>query len=449
MTTRMDLIELIARQAHPITGSSTDYDSLLEIIGNAHFVFLGESTHGTHEFYQARAEITRRLIQERGFRAVAVEADWPDAYRVNRYVRSQRHSRNEDRRSIDALGDFTQFPLWVWRNAVVLDFIGWLRDFNQRLDARHRVGFYGLDLYSLYASVASVIEYLEQVDPQAGNEARRCYGLLGQLRSAAAMKQENVGSLAARRSCEDAVTEHLIKIRQQEAQRIERASVVPEDEQFQAEQNAYLIRNAKDYYGAMLRSDITTWDLRSHHMVETLEALAHHLSRWGRPARVVVWGHNSHIGDSRATLTSPWGKISMGQLMREKRHKDVVLVGFTTHQGTVSAASQWQGEVERKRLRPALPGSCEAVLHDSRHERLVLPLTDANLREKLNRPRLQRAIGVIYEPEHERSIHYFETCVADQFDAIIHFDKTRAVEPLDQVSGWETDWFPDTYPYGL
>lgn len=436
------------RSAAPQTrspGRRGDFAGLLDLIGDAHFVLLGEATHGTHEFYSARARITRRLIEERGFNVVAVEADWPDAYRIHRFVRGT----GADSVGIEALGDFKRFPRWMWRNADVLEFIGWLREHNSRLPERDRVGFYGLDLYSLYGSMEAVVGYLEKVDPPAAERARRRYGCFGQY-SQEPQQYGYVASLGLDSTCEGQVVEQLAELRRSAVDYLSRDGVVAEDELFAAEQNARLARNAERYYREMYRGEVSSWNLRDRHMADTLDALGSHLTRQRGVARVAVWEHNSHLGDARATSMGHHGEWNVGQLARETYGRDAVLVGFTTYDGTVSAASDWGGSVERKNVRPARPESYEALFHHAGRESFWLDLRrDAAASQALRDPRLERAIGVIYRPESELTSHYFHATLPEQFDAVIHFDRTRAVEPLDKTSGWETGEAPETYPTGF
>jgi erythromycin esterase-like protein len=439
-------LEAIWKSALPITGAAADYDPILELCGDARLILLGEATHGTHEFYRARAEITKRLIVEKGFAGVAVEADWPDAYRVNRYV----HGRGEDGDSEEALTGFRRFPTWMWRNADVLDLVGWLRAHNdaQRGDAP-RAAFYGIDLYSLYASIEAVIAYLDGVDPPAAQRARQRYACFDRFEENGALYGQAAG-LGLHPSCETAVIHQLLDLQQRSLGAAEAGRGHDDDERFAAEQNARLIRSAEQYYRSMFGGRTSSWNLRDQHMMETLEALVAHLDREGRRARLVVWAHNSHLGDARATSMGAHGELNVGQLARERFHEDAVLIGFSTYSGTVTAASDWDEPAERKSVRPALEGSYEALFHQVRLPRFVLPLREAcEAREALAEPALERAIGVIYRPDTERQSHYFHARLSDQFDAIIHFDETRAVEPLERTSGWITGEPPETYPSAL
>jgi erythromycin esterase-like protein len=435
----------IREAARPVTGAAEDYDSLLELIGDARVVLLGEASHGTHEFYRERARISRRLIKEKGFAAVAVEADWPDAYRVNRWVRGA----GEDRTALEALGGFQRFPRWMWRNRDVLEFVEWLRRHNDFQPKQGRVGFYGLDLYSLFSSIEAVIGFLDQVDPEAAQRARyrySCFEDFGEDTQAYGYAAE----FGLTQSCEDQAVQQLSDLQRQAADLSRRDGRIPEDEFFYAEQNARLVKNAEQYYRTMFRGRISSWNLRDRHMAETLEALVAHFDRKGGRSKVVVWEHNSHIGDARATAMGDQGEWNIGQLSRERFGDEAVLVGFSTFRGTVTAASDWDAPAERKRVRPGMQGSWEAFFHGLGGSDFLLPMRgDADLIEALNEVRLERAIGVIYRPETERVSHYFEARLPRQFDAVIHFDETRAVEPLDRTAGWDLGEPPETFPTGL
>lgn len=437
-----DMAAGVRAAARPLSGAEDDYDGLLGLIGDAHLVLLGEASHGTHEFYRERARITKRLIEEKGFRAVAVEADWPDAYRVNRYV----HGATEDGDAEEALRGFRRFPTWMWRNAEVLDFVGWLRDRNERR-ADGAAGFYGLDLYSLYASVAEVIAYLERVDPAAAEVARGRYACFEHFGGEQAYGR--AVSFGISESCRRGVLAQLTELQRGADRYLRRDGFAAEDEQFYAEQNARLVASAEAYYRSMFADHGTSWNLRDRHMAETLERLSAHLSRHGEPARIVVWEHNSHVGDARLTEMGRRGELNVGQLVRERRPDDCFLLGFTTYAGTVTAASSWDAPAERKRVRPALPESFEALLHEVGEPRFLVDLMDGEAIEALRNPHLERAIGVIYRPETERMSHYFDARIAGQFDALVHIDETRAVEPLERTAGWELDEPPETYPTAL
>jgi len=441
------LAEVLRGAARTLAGARSDYDPLLGLVGASHFVLLGEASHGTHEFYAERAAITKRLIEEKGFTAVAVEADWPDAYRVNRYVRGE----SDDAEAGEALGGFRRFPTWMWRNTVVVEFVEWLRAHNDALPAgAQKVGFYGLDLYSLYTSIEAVLEYLDGVDPEAAARARRrysCFEHFGEDTTAYAY----AASYGASESCEPGVVEQLVELRRRAAELAGGGGGVARDEFFYAEQNARLVRNAEEYYRSMFRGRVESWNMRDRHMAETLDALVAHLVSEGREARVAVWEHNSHLGDARATEMGEGGEWNVGQLVRERYPRDCALVGFTTHRGSVTASSDWDEPGRRKRVRPALEGSYEALFHEVGAPNFMLDLREEGpARELLRRPRLERAIGVIYRPETERLSHYFHARLAEQFDCVLHFDETRAVEPLERAPHWVAgEEPPETYPSGF
>ncbi|HYL56049.1 MAG TPA: erythromycin esterase family protein [Gemmatimonadales bacterium] len=442
--TRAPALEL-REAAHPLVGRPEDFDPLLACIGNARFVLIGEASHGTHEFYRIRAEITKRLIREAGFSSVAVEADWPEAYRVNRYVRG----RDDDADAEDALDGFRRFPQWMWRNADVLDFVGWLRTHNDALPEGDRVGFYGLDLYSLHASIEAVLAYLRVVDPEAADRARRRYGCFEHFGSDPQAYGYAAG-LGLAPSCETAVVEQLTELRRSAADYVQRDGRVAPDDLFFAEQNARLVRNAERYYRAMFGSRVASWNLRDQHMFETLDALVGFHAARGRQEKVVLWAHNSHLGDARATEMGAGGELNVGQLVRQRYGRHARLVGFLTYEGTVTAASDWDEPAERKVVRPGLPGSYEALLHESGIGNLLLDLVTSPSRVTwLDAPRLERAIGVVYRPETERMSHYFHAALPRQFDAVLYYDRTRAVEPLERTGLWERGEVPETYPSAL
>lgn len=439
------VLGMLRKAAHPMTGSDQDHDPLLDLVGESRFVLLGEASHGTHEFYRERAQITKRLIREKGFTAVAVEADWPDAYRINRFVRG----RNEDPEAVDSLGGFRRFPSWMWRNADVLDFVGWLRSHNDtRTPGSTTVGFYGLDLYSLHSSMEAVLNYLDKVDPSAAERARRryaCFDHYGEDTQAYGF----ASGLGLGPSCEHEVISQLVELRRSAAEYALRDGRIAEDDYFYAEQNAQLVRDAEHYYRTMYRGEVSSWNLRDRHMVETLDSLVDYLGRRGSPAKVVVWAHNSHLGDARATQMGDRGEWNVGQLARDRYGRDAVLIGFTTYEGTVTAASNWGAPAERKSVRPGLTGSYESVFHAVGLGRFFLNLREGDIQTSLRVPRLERAIGVIYRPETERASHYFQARLSDQFDGVLHFDRTRAVEPLERTSEWDVGEAPETFPSGV
>ncbi len=424
-----------------------DHDALLDLIGDRRVVLIGEASHGTHEFYRERAELTKRLIVERGFTAVAVEADWPDADRVHCYVTCQGH----DRTGIDALAGFERFPQWMWRNADVLEFIEWLRLRNIDVgDPAKQCGFHGLDLYSLHRSMRAVVHYLDRVDPDAAERARFRYACFDHVNDDP-QAYGYVASMDLGRSCEDAVVRQLLELRQRASEYAPRDGRRDADAFFSAEQNARLVRNAEVYYRSMFRGRASSWNLRDRHMAETLEALVTHLGTTTRATpKVVIWAHNSHVGDARATELGNGGELTLGQLARERFGADAVLIGQTTHTGFVTAASDWDAPAEHKAVNPSLAGSWERLFHDVGVPRFVVPIRDDPwLRERMSAALLERAIGVIYLPRTERRSHYFTAILGEQFDAVIHIDETTAVEPIELVAVREDEEVAETYPTGI
>lgn len=431
--------------AHPMDGSSGDHDALLDLIGDAHYVLLGEASHGTHEFYAARADITRRLLAEKGFNAVAIEGDWPDTYRVNRYVRGD----GDDASARDALAGFRRFPAWMWRNEDVASFVEWQRAFNEAGPAQGKTGVYGLDLYSLHASIEAVLAYFERTDPDTARSARERYACFDRFGDGGQVYglMAGIGNTA---SCRQEVIDMLVEMRRASAAAWRGGIAADEEAAFDAEQNARLVKNAEAYYRSMYLDDVSSWNLRDRHMVETLGELERHLWRSSERPKIVVWAHNSHLGDARATdMGEQRGELNVGQLVRERQGRDAVLVGFTTHTGTVMAASDWGAAAECKQVLPSRSDSYEALMHETGLERFMLPLRGEGrhffaLREQ----RLERAIGVIYRPETERQSHYFFARLPVQFDALLHFDQTRAVEPLERDAAASDAEVPETYPSG-
>jgi erythromycin esterase-like protein len=334
----------------------------------------------------------------------------------------------------------------MWRNADVLDFIGWLKNYNDH-HAQTQVGFYGLDLYSLHASIRAVLDYLDKVDPEAARRARyrySCFEHFGEDTQAYGY----AAGFGLAKSCEDEALTQWLDLRQRASELSTRDGRLLPDAFFFAEQNARLVKNAEQYYRTMFRGRVSSWNLRDTHMMDTLDALVKHLG--GKNAKIIVWAHNSHLGDARATDLGSQGELNLGELARQRYGSEAVLVGFTTYTGTVTAASGWDGPAERKHVRPALPGSYEGLFHRSEMPNFLLLLNPAGTAASLLRePRLERAIGVIYLPQSERVSHYFHARLPDQFDAILHLDETRAVEPLERVAEWETGEVPETFPSTL
>jgi erythromycin esterase-like protein len=433
----------LREQLRPLASAAAD-DRLVQQLSGARLALLGEASHGTHEFYAERAALTQRLVREHGFGAIVVEADWPDAWRVNRYIRGL----SDDRDAAAALSGFERFPTWMWRNTVVRDFVEWLREHNTGRPPSQQVGFYGMDLYSLFSSMRAVLAYLDAIDPEAAQRARSryaCFDHFGEDSQAYGY----AASFGLKSSCEDEVIQQLREMNRRAADFVASSSQ-DRDELFFAQQNARLVRNAEEYYRSMFHGRVSSWNQRDSHMVETLQALDKHLAALGSPPRMVVWAHNSHLGDASATEMGDMGEWNVGQLARDRWSSEAVLVGFSTHRGTVTAASEWDGTAERKRVRPGLPGSYEDLFHQVGEQRFWLQLRDnGGLAELLRERRLQRAIGVIYAPQTERLSHYFQTHLPSQFDLMIHIDETRALQPLVPEPAWHAGEPAETYPTGL
>ena len=442
-------LQAIAQAAQPLTGAPREFDDLAAQMGAARFALMGEATHGSHEFHEARAAITRRMVESHGVNAIAVEADWTDAWRVNCYVRGLPAipGGRADTHGAAALEGFARFPAWLWRNTVLLEFIEWLRAYNEGLPPDERVGFYGMDLYSLFASIDIVLHALDQADPAAATRVRARYAGFDHLREdTQAFAYATHFDMAP--GLEDAVVAQLMaRLRNHGRQLAEAVAAVvavgalPRDDVdagFNAGQHARVLPGAEAYYRGMFGPRIAAWNLRERHMAETLDALDVHLQtrRDGRAPKFAVWAHSMHLGDARATAMGLEGERSLGQLLRQRHGRDVFVLGFSTYTGAVTAASGWGAPARAERLRPGLPDSVEGLLHETLFHTsgapgLVLPLCDQpGLSGALAEPRLQRAIGVVYAPHTERQSHYFDTRLPDQFDVLVHIDTTHALEPL-------------------
>jgi protein-L-isoaspartate(D-aspartate) O-methyltransferase len=414
--------------------AAVNLDALLDRIGDARVVLLGEATHGTSEFYRMRERISQELIVRKGFRFVAIEGDWPDVARVDHYVRHFDHPPTE-------WTAFARFPTWMWRNNEMRSFVDWLHDYNTVREPQNRIAMYGLDLYSLYTSIRSVLEYLDQVDPDAARIARQRYGCLTPWQANPAT-YGHAALTGAYRTCEKEVVRML-----EDLLRKRSAYTARDGERFMdAVQNARLVADAEQYYRIMYYGSRASWNLRDNHMFETLQAL---LAFHGPQAKGIVWAHNSHVGNAAATEMWARGEYNIGHLCCEEFAEGAYSIGFGTNKGTVAAASDWDGPMEIKAVRPALDRSYEKLCHDTGHPRFMLPLRDlpANtLRRGLSKPRLERAIGVIYRPETELASHYFQAHLPNQFDEYIWFDESTAVTPFGTK---ELEGLPDTYPFGL
>jgi erythromycin esterase len=415
-----------------------DLDRLIDRIGDSRFVLLGEASHGTSEFYTWRAELTKRLIVEKGFTIIGVEGDWPDCYRVNRYIKS-RESSGDSAEAV--LHGFDRWPTWMWANREVADLAEWLRDHNGGRAESSKVGFYGLDVYSLWDSMREVIDYLQRVDPSAVPAARRAYNCFEPF---AEDEQEYARATAlVPTSCEDETVAVLARLRA-------RAASYKEDGRegyFDAEQNALVARNAERYYRAMVRGGPASWNVRDHHMVETLDRLiAHH----GPTCKAIVWEHNTHVGDARFTDMARHGMVNVGQLVRQKHGQEgVFIIGFGTHRGTVIAATEWGEPMERMPVPAARAGSFEAMLEAASIGNSVLLFDDSENGgvRGLEKPLGHRAIGVVYDPDHERWGNYVPTIIPGRYDAFIYIEETRALDPLHMPI--RVDGELETFPSGM
>ena len=413
---------------------SVELGPLLERIGDAQLVLIGEASHGTSEFYRMRSRITSELIAKKNFNLVAIEGDWPDAARIDHYVRHFDYPPSE-------WTAFARFPTWMWRNNEVRVFVDWLRLHNAGITHDERVAFHGLDLYSLYSSIRSVLKYLDEVDPAAATLARQRYGCLTPWQADPATYGRAALS-GSYRSCEKEVVNMLIELSGKYRDYAEH-----DGERFlDAIQNARLVANAERYYRVMYYGSRESWNLRDTYMFETLKQLQgfHHPDN-----KAIVWAHNSHVGNATATEMSARGEINIGQLCRDEFGDSVYSIGFGTDSGTVAAASDWDGPMEIKEVQPSQRGSYEKLFHDVGLPGFLLGLrhvSSSSLRDALSKPRLERAIGVIYRPETELASHYFQAALPQQFDEYVWIDRTHAVQPFETA---ELEGLPDTYPFGL
>ncbi|MDB5036803.1 MAG: uncharacterized protein JWQ35_331 [Bacteriovoracaceae bacterium] len=429
------LANLVKEKCEPFDSIPTArLEMILDRIGDSRLVLLGEASHGTSEFYEMRARISQALIARKNFNFVAVEADWPDAEKIDRYVRHRTGP-------VHQFEAFSRFPEWMWRNREVQDFTHWLHEWNLNRPKEKRAGFHGLDLYSLHTSINSILHYLEQVDLQSAARAREHYSCLQPfMRDPVQYGAATLSGL--HRECADDVTAVLRELLQKRLEYIQKSD---EEKFFNALQNARVVEDAEKYYKIMYYGSAESWNLRDRHMFETLKAL---LDYYGENSKGIVWAHNSHLGDASATDKEFRDELNVGQLCREEFARKAYLIGFGTDHGTVAAASAWGEKMEIKKVRPSLIESYEHICHRTNVSSFFLPLQNSNqdFRDALMKPRLERAIGVIYRPETERLSHYFYANLPEQFDEYIWFDESSAVHPLDtkKIKG-----APETYPFGL
>jgi erythromycin esterase len=432
------VMDQLAPLLRPLTSESA-LDPLLERIGDARYVLLGEASHGTSEFYTWRARISQRLIREKGFRFIAVEGDWPDCYRVNRYLKLAGAEQPSAR---DVLIQFERWPTWMWANREVEQFVEQLRAHNARLAEEQRIGFYGLDVYSLWDSMRAVIAYLDRVDPEAGQRARRAYECFAPYSEDE--QQYALTSALVPSSCEDEVVRVLSELR-----RSAKAGRDPSrDAYFDAEQNALTAKNAELYYRTMVRGGSASWNVRDNHMLETLERL---MAFHGDDAKCIVWAHNTHIGDARCTDMGAKGEFNLGQLVREGHAQhEVFLVGFSSHHGSVIAGTGWGERMQRMGVPPGRAHSYEDLFHQIGGEAMrdkLVALWEAEMTPELLEPRGHRAIGVVYRPEYEHFGNYVPTVLPQRYDALLFLDETRALTPLYTLKeSGEEHMIPETYP---
>ncbi len=407
----------------PFNYFQRDYYHLIKDIDERHLILMGQATYGTKEFYKIRSELTKLLIQEKGVNAVAIEGDWPDVYHINYYIKNLDPSLNEYK----ALERLQRFPSWLWHNEEIVKFLKWLREYNDQCQSEQdKVSIFGLDLYSMHASMKLVVEYLEKIDPEAAEKARNRYECLQQYGDDPSL-YGYASSQGLIPDCKEEVYTQLIEILKFEINALQNQDISQEELLFLV-QNARVVANAEAYYRSFFKGPELTWNLRTQHMIDTLETLRIYLQRkHGCYPRIVIWAHNSHVGDARATQLFELNQINLGQMVRDIYGFDAYLLGFSTYEGEVTSATHWGGEIETKHLMSALEGSYEHLFHFLSHPNFLLLLRQ-NL--PITQPSLQRAVGVIYKPETEYASHYHLANLALQFDAILHIDTTRAVNPL-------------------
>lgn len=461
--------------------NSKDLDILLDRVGDSQFVLLGEASHGTSEFYRWRTEITKRLIKEKGFSFIAVEADWPDCYQVNRYIKGfPDYDNNNNKSAYDVLYSFNRWPTWMWANKEIMELVEWLKLYNDEkkqvqkdssnsnlISTKKLIGFYGLDLYSLWESMEAIIKYLEKIDPKSiknAIEAYNCFEPYGK-----DVKNYAHATVFVPENCEDEVIEMLTSLRKKmdDYSKRDHGNREIEEEYFNAEQNAITAKDAEFYYRTMIRGDVQSWNIRDTHMMETLERLItfhNDKNKEEGNSKAIVWAHNTHIGDARATDMSKDNMINLGQLVRERKNKNnTVLIGFGTYKGSVIAAKQWGEKMEQMEVPPAIDESWDKILHNLQRESVVASATNNKLiilsyengnnnifdnKTNNNTWRGQRAIGVVYNPQYEKYGNYVPTDIYSRYDAFLFIDETHALHPLHMQTIKDED-LPETFPTGL
>lgn len=444
------LVEAIRKHAIPLKGKTSDYEDIISAANDKIFVMIGCTTHGTTEFYRSRADITELLIKELNFDAIAIEADWQGTSRMNNFIK---YLSNES--ASTALSDFNQFPTWLWRNKEIVNFIEWLRNYN----ATHRkpgkgnaapVSIYGIDLYGMKSSINALLDYLDKIDSVAARRARRRFKCLENFISPHS-SEARLSEIRIDNSCAQDAAMQLCELRHNAAEYIKKEILESENAYFQAKQNASLIHYAEEYYRSIAQGDPDSWNIRNKYMFETLENLADHLAkRLGRAPRIVVWAHNAHIGNARATEMYKRGEFNIGQLIKDRYKDKSLLIGITCSNGTVLAADNWDNPGQIQKMNAPLSDSYEGLFYGIKNRGFLLDLRDNNTAVAgLMVPRLQRSIGVIYKPKTERYSHYSEVCLPEQFDFLLHFYETTAIEPLDTQTRKYYSEYGETYPSGL
>ncbi|WP_367606762.1 erythromycin esterase family protein [Legionella sp. W05-934-2] len=440
------LIDLFTHDISPIEITNTSgFEKIIDGIGEARIVLMGEATHGTEDFYQTRIELSKLLIEKKGFHAIALEGDWPSVYQMHRYILGDEKIDNV----YTALNRFKRFPTWMWGNTTIPPFLNWLRNYNHTHDSKSKVGIYGLDLYSLHDSMQAIVEYLDQQKPQLAEKAKSRYACFDHI----AMDPQMYGYFVNRhlkRSCIKEVSDQLLEMQYQTLSKIKSDKLMQSEVEFYINQNARLIKNAEEYYRVMFEPRAISWNLRDNHMAQTLSNIISHIeTKTNSLAKVIVWAHNSHVGDARATEMNDRGEVNLGQIVREHYDISSYLLGFSTFDGTVLASSDWDCPPTIKKVLPALEASYEALFHKVDIKQFYLNLrSDSHLIDLLKHARLQRAIGVIYIPETERLSHYLFSRLPYQFDGIIHLDNTKALSALSLSGELNDGELPDTYPSG-
>ncbi|SHG50234.1 Erythromycin esterase homolog [Salegentibacter echinorum] len=418
---------------HPLQ-SSEDLDPLIDRIGDSNYVLLGEASHGTHEYYTWRAKISKRLIEEKGFSFIAVEGDWPDCYHINRWVKNIDNSNDSIQK---VLSKFKRWPTWMWANWETAAFTQWLKKHNERLTDDQKIGFYGLDVYSLWDSLDIMVKYLQKEDPETAKLAREAFHCFEPYIENEAYHRIFRNSPEG---CKKEVINLLKKVRKKA-----HTYDTEQEADLNAEINALVMVNAEKYYKAMVGFGEDSWNVRDRHMVQTLNTLMD----YHRPnAKVIVWEHNTHIGDARATDMTASGLVNVGQLVREQhKSEDVVLVGFGSYEGSVIAGSSWEAPMQKMKVPKGVEGSLEHKLHKiSPRDKLIVFNEDKELKKAFSYRQGHRAIGVVYHPQREKG-NYVPSEVSSRYDAFLYIDKTKALHPLNiQPNGKLT---PETYPFGI